>query len=64
MTDEFTNLIERVNPKWITAQEARRRIRELRIAAARPCYPTLESDTVIYRDAEGNYYREQRGHKA
>lgn len=64
MTDNFANLIERVNPKWITAQEARRRIRELKIVAARPSFPTLETDTVIYKDAEGNYYREQRGRKA
>lgn len=64
MTDDFENFIERVNPKWITAQEARRRIRELRAVAARPFYPTLETDTVIYKDAEGNYYREQRGRRA
>lgn len=64
MTDEFTNLIERVNPIWITTQEARRRLRELKVIAAQPHYPTLENDTIIYKDAEGNYYREQRGRKA
>lgn len=64
MTSKLTELIERVKPQTISAREARRRLEELRIVAACPDYQTLGVATIVYVDAEGNYYRVDRGRKS
>ena len=57
---KFQNLIEEVKPKGIAEHEARRRLKDLRIVAAQPQFESLETDTIIYSDAAGAYFRVDR----